>query len=195
MSGTKVTAVQNNIVAFWQCKIANGDPSWIEDIYRDNKKPFISWAEKNCDFGKETLRDIYQSTVIIFYENIFYKKIEKLNSTPCTYLFGIGRNLILKKYRQNKKVEDHKFRLQEHWNFIQLQENDMENTYKLVKAVLETTNEPCKSIIELYYLKGMSIDGIAKQQGYKNANVVKTQKSRCMNAFKEAVKNIEFHEC
>ena len=189
MSGTKETAGQNNIVAFWQQKIANGDPSWIEDIYKDNKEPFISWAEKNYHIDNETLQDIYQNTMVIFYENIFYNKIEKLNSTPSTYLFGIGKNLILKKYRQNKKVEDHKFRLQEHWNFIHLQESDLENTYEAVKEVLDATKEPCKTIIESYYLKGMSIDGIAKQQGYKNANVVKTQKSRCLKVFKEAVKN------
>ncbi|MCH8233980.1 MAG: sigma-70 family RNA polymerase sigma factor [Bacteroidetes bacterium] len=189
MSDTKKLKGRDNIVTYWRDCMQAGDDKWLDAIYRENKEKFISWGKQQYNFDKDALEDVFQRTMISFYENIYYNKIDKLESSLSTYLFGIGKNLILKEFRENKKVQDHRFRLQEHWNFIHLPESDLEKTYEAVKEVLDATKEPCKTIIESYYLKGMSIDGIAKQQGYKNADVVKTQKSRCLKVFKEAVKN------
>jgi len=190
MSDTKKLNSKENIVAYWRNCMESGDESWLEAIYRENRVKFISWGKQKYNLNEDTLEEVFQKTMISFYENIYYNKIDKLESTPSTYVFGIGKNLILKEYRENKKIETHGPRIQEHWKFIELKDIDFNKTYNAVKKVLSETKEPCKTIIESYYLRGMNIRSIAEQNGYKSTDVVKTQKSRCLKALRESVKKI-----
>jgi len=190
MSDTKVQKGKSNVVEEWRDRLGKGDDTWLDGIYQENFEKFKSWASRKYNLGSDELMDIYQQSVISLYENVFYRRLESLDSSPGTYLFGIAKNLILKLLRENKKMEKHELRLQEHWRFIHLDEDQLEETHQAVKRVLGETTEPCKSIIESYYLHGLSIQSIAKKFDYKSPEVVKTQKSRCMKTLKTAVKQL-----
>ena len=45
---------------------------------------------------------------------------------------------------------------------------------------LTHTPEPCASIIRYFYYEGMSMDEIADEIGYRNAQTAKAKKSQCM---------------
>ena len=59
---------------------------------------------------------------------------------------------------------------------------------RLVARLMETIGEPCKSILELFYFRGFSMEAIAERLQYKNENVVKTQKLRCLTSLKNMVR-------
>jgi RNA polymerase sigma-70 factor (ECF subfamily) len=190
MSGTKEQKGEINVIREWRNRLERGDDTWLDELYKENKDKFIIWASRKYDLNDEDLLDVYQSAVLSFYENVYYRRVEQLESAPGTYLFGIAKNLVLKRLRKEKMSERHEIRLQEHWRFLTLDKDNLEDTYQTVQKVLNTTAEPCKSIIEAFYLRGMSIQGIADQYNYKNADVVKTQKYRCMKSLINQVKSL-----
>ena len=69
--------------------IAQGDLARFEEAYLSYRDEFIMWANKNyyCDF--EESRDIYQATVIQFYENVRSGRLTRLTSDLKTYLFAL----------------------------------------------------------------------------------------------------------
>lgn len=190
MLDTKVQEGKKNLIDEWQSKLGKGDDSWLDELYHQNLEKFLSWSSRKYTLDSEELKDIFQQALVTLYENVVYKRITRLDSNPGTYLFGIAKNLVLKRLRNLNKMERHQVKLQEHWNFIQLDEDTLEETYQAVKKVLNETKDPCKIIIESYYLQGMTIQSIADKNNYKSADVVKTQKSRCMKALKTAVNQL-----
>lgn len=58
----------------------------------------------------------------------------------------------------------------------------------IMMKVLEKFAEPCKSIVRLFYFNAYSMNEIADELKYKNEDVVKSQKTRCMKELKRLVK-------
>ena len=86
--------------------IAQGDLAGFENAYLSYRDEFIMWANKNyyCDF--EESRDIYQATVIQFYENVRSGRLTHLTSDLKTYLFAIGKNKIREQREAGRKFRD-----------------------------------------------------------------------------------------
>src|SRR5690606_37629818 len=115
-------------------------------------------------------------------------KLENLECSIKTYLFAIGKNLTLKIFskRQREIVDVNRNHIipdipgdsEESENFRQ----------KVVMKVMEHLGEPCKSLLEAFYFRSLSMHEIAIELAYKNADVVKSQKARCMNEVKKQVK-------
>ena len=56
----------------------------------------------------------------------------------------------------------------------------MEKAYKLLKP-------RCQRLLELFYLEGKSMKEIAELMEFANANVAKTSKNRCFNAWRKGI--------
>jgi RNA polymerase sigma factor (sigma-70 family) len=105
-----------------------------------------------------------------------------------TYLYAIAKNLIYKYHRKNELINRHKVRLYEHYRFISLKTDELENYSHLIHNALANMKEPCKTILNLFYIKGLKLAMIANTMEYTNVDVVKTQKSRCLKKLKEIVR-------
>ena len=57
--------------------------------------------------------------------------------------------------------------------------------YEIMERALSSLGEPCKSLIEGYYLKKMDMQAIAKEFGYTNADNAKNQKYKCFMRLKK----------
>lgn len=58
--------------------------------------------------------------------------------------------------------------------------SDNMEVQSLLGNELNHTPEPCASIIKLFYYENLSMDEIAEEIGYKNAQTAKAKKSQCM---------------
>lgn len=119
-------------------------------------------------------------------------KLSLLDSGLKTYLFAVGKNVLLKKYRIKKKEVSFGDMTSE-LGTAGLDEYDELFNYKnrLIDKVAEVTNnmnEPCKSILKYFYYENLSMDKIAELMKYKNAETVKSQKVRCMKYLEESLK-------
>ncbi len=69
-------------------QIRNGDERAIDEIYVTSKAQFLTFARKLLN-DENILEDIYQDTVIAFYENVRTGKITSLKSSITTYIIGL----------------------------------------------------------------------------------------------------------
>jgi DNA-directed RNA polymerase specialized sigma24 family protein len=118
-------------------------------------------------------------------------RLEKLESGIKTYLFSIGRNVLLKKYDMKKKESNFED-LPADYETLGMSEYDelFNHKNKLIDKVAELAvnmKEPCKSILKYYYYENLSMDRIAEVMKYKNADTVKSQKLRCMKYLEESL--------
>jgi len=59
------------------------------------------------------------------------------------------------------------------------------------KALAQRMNEisdSCRSLLKLFYYRGLTIDDIVEQTHYKDSNTVRSQKSRCLKHLKSLLK-------
>lgn len=63
--------------------------------------------------------------------------------------------------------------------------DEREKTFQLMKNALDRLGEPCRSIIEDFYIKNHSMDEIRGKFGYTNADNAKNQKYKCLQRLKK----------
>ena len=186
MFDTKVK--EDSILNDWTARLNSGDTGWLDDFYKENRSAFLQWGEKKYKLDNEELLDIYQNAMIVLYENVRHNRIEALQATVATYFYGIAKNLVYKYYRKNELINRHEVRLSEHFQFISTSANNLETHYKRLNRGLENIKEPCKTILDLFYMKGLKLGMIAEELKYSSTDVLKTQKSRCLKRLKELVR-------
>jgi len=54
-----------------------------------------------------------------------------------------------------------------------------------LERTLNELGNPCKQLLESYYYLGLKMKAIASKLGYKNADVAKNLKGRCLKKLKK----------
>jgi RNA polymerase sigma factor (sigma-70 family) len=160
--------------------LAINDRKSIETIY----KLFYNMVQSliiNNNGSSDDARDIFQETVIVLYEKAKTGSFE-LNCQLKTYVYSVSRRLWLKKLQQQQRFLPSINGLDE---TVQVEE-DLESHgqrnaefHTMEKALLHL-GEPCKSLIEAFYLQKKSMTDIAGHFGYTNADNAKNQKYKCL---------------
>jgi len=169
-------------------KIRNGDKTQIEAIYNNHRSEFISWIGKLYHCSCEDACEVYHYAVITFYENIMCNKLTVLDCSVKTYLFAIGRKKYLERLKSQKKFEynnDHAL-----INLPDVQKTDAlikEQQLECVERGLEKLGEPGRTILELFYYHGKSMEEIARLLQYKNSATAKNLKYKCLNKLRKIV--------
>ncbi len=162
----------------------------LKEVYNNYRNEFLLWAVKHYDCTMEEAKDVFQQTIVIFYENIINGKVTEISTQVKTYLFGIGKNKILELLRSKKKrmpeAVDENFEVQE----IYYSEIDEVYEEKLlnVESSLALLGDPCKSILEQYYYHKKSMMEISEILDYKNRDTVKNMKYKCLQRLKQIFK-------
>ncbi len=60
-----------------------------------------------------------------------------------------------------------------------------EDRFVMMERALTGLGEPCKTLIEDFYIRNMSMQAIAEKFGYTNPENAKTQKYKCMLRLKK----------
>ena len=166
----------------------------IRSFYRDHRDEFIRFGIK-YGMDKGSLIDIFQDVVIIFFEQKEAGKIDQLNCTDKTYLFSLGKYKIIENLRKKKKNANYlsEQTYEVHINPEEFRETTLTERQKKLAYGLKQLGEKCRNLITLFYLRQLTISEIVEMMGYKNENVVKAHKSRCMKNLKENVSKIKLN--
>ncbi|MGB1241605.1 MAG: RNA polymerase sigma factor [Chitinophagales bacterium] len=175
----------------WLELIKSGDEKTITELYETYRKEFFVWIKNKYQCTDEEALDAYQESVLVLYNNVKKGKLIKFTSSIKTYLFAIGRNVVLynrrKFQREQSGITDKEIgRIADSESAqVNLQISDSQ------KILMDTLNEmtnTCKSLIMLYYTHNLPFKKIAKKLGYKSETVARMQKMRCMKKMKVLVK-------
>ncbi len=168
--------------------IKNGDKKELAELYKAYRNEFVGWASGHFQCSKEEARDIYQASIITFYDNIMREKLQQLNGSVKTYLFAIGKNKIMELRRAYKKFDLTKD--VQNMDVEDLPDNlkqQKEKHLQIVQDSLDKMGEPCRTMLELYYYHEAGLDELAEMLHYKNSDTVKNLKSRCLVRLRELV--------
>lgn len=157
----------------------------LEQLYVSCREDFVAFGRR-YSMSEADILDVYQDAIIVFFENVNSGKITQLSSTIKTYLFSIGKYKLIDKFKQNGRViktevlENIEAPLD---NTFEEQINLNHRQHQLKDAINELGGQ-CKELLILFYYRQYSIDAIQAEMDYKNGNVVKAHKSRCMKSLR-----------
>ncbi len=136
--------------------------------------------------------DAFQEAVICAYENIRAGKF-RAESGLGSYISSIALFIWLHQQRKSDRARRHLAELSEEQmkaasdveSFLHQERND------LVRQLLDRLPEPCRKILQYAYYQGYSMEEIARRFEFKNAQVARNKKSRCLKRLKELLNTSE----
>ena len=175
----------------WIDKLKTSENKTLKEIYLNHRKPFTSHIIKKYDLLEEEAKEIFQLSVIVFYDNVMTGKLTTLSVNLKSYLMGIAHNKIHELYRVKQKEVKCKSAFASMISTIMhpgTEQNDIARTRinSIVEAI-QQIGDPCRSILELFYYKNRSIKDITLHFNYKNENTTKSLKYKCVQRIKKYI--------
>lgn len=153
------------------------DESWFYDQYRMIRPDFLAWSTFSYNLAEEDAKDLFQEAFVIFWKNIHGGRLEELTCEPKTYVFSIGKHLILNFMKKNNRTVTFSDpglikAIDNPW----IMEHERAHNMRFVKDMLQQLPEKDRRVLELYYMEEKDMRAIADELGYKNADVAKKKK-------------------
>lgn len=164
--------------------LARNQTQSVETIYREHFN-MIKLMVLSNNGSIDDASDLFQEAMIVLYEKACSADFE-LTCQLKTFIYSICRRLWLKRLKQNgrflfsenleetvhveKEIDDHEV---------------IEADFVLMESSMKKLGEPCKSLLEAYYIEKKQMQEIAANFGYTNADNAKTQKYKCLVRLKK----------
>lgn len=164
--------------------LARNDKKAIETIYKENFN-LIQTLVNNNNGSTEDAKDIFQEAMIVLYQKVQSGSFE-LNCQIRTFVYSVCRRLWLKRLMQQSR-----YSLQENPEELILVDEEMDDHEKrdsqftMMEKAMGNLGEPCKSLLEAFYLQKKTMQEIAGTFGYTNAENAKSQKYKCLVRLKK----------
>ena len=160
--------------------LAQNDHNAVETIYAKHYGMVQSLIINNNGTSDDA-RDIFQEAMIVLYEKAVSGSFE-LQCLLKTYIYSVCRRLWLKRLNQLQRVIPDINGLEETTPVEEeIDHHDQRNQeYKLMEKALSSLGEPCKSLLEAFYVQKKNMGIIAANFGYTNADNAKNQKYKCL---------------
>jgi RNA polymerase sigma factor (sigma-70 family) len=172
-------------------RIQENDRTVLGDVYAKFRKMVISHI-KNHGGSNEEAEDIYQESIIVFWQNVSSGKFE-LTAKISTYLVAVAKNKWMVELRKRKFniTEDPPENTQNDDPLILDEMIENEDSEK-IRTALDQIQPVCKKLLILFYFEERSMEEIAQILQFANPNVAKSKKYQCKDALKKMLlKNVE----
>lgn len=164
--------------------LARQDKKAIETIYKENFN-LIQSLVLNNNGSTEDAKDVFQEAMIVLYQKVQTGTFE-LNCQLKTFVYSICRRLWLKRLMQQNR-----YALYENHEDLVIVDEEVEDheqrnlEFSLMEKAMNSLGEPCRSLLEAFYLQKKGMQEIAASFGYTNADNAKTQKYKCLMRLKK----------
>lgn len=166
----------------WISEIRNNENAALRQLYSLYKADCINWLTSKGNVQLEDAKEIFQTSVVILYDNVISGKLEQLNSNVKSYLIGICKNKAYELYRAQKKTNiTDKFPTIRSYVIEGVSEKEeLEERIDEMTIALNTLGDPCRLLLQLFYYKKKSMEEITGMMQYKNAATTKNLKYKCI---------------
>jgi RNA polymerase sigma factor (sigma-70 family) len=165
--------------------LARSDKKAVETIYKENYNMVQSLIINN-NGSVEVAKDVFQEAMIVLYEKVCSGSFE-LNCQVKTYIYSVCRRIWLKRLQQLNRystgAENYESTVPVDEDLDEHERRNVE--FEMMDKAIGHLGEPCKSLIEAYYLQKRSMQEIAVNFGYTNADNAKNQKYKCLMRLKK----------
>lgn len=165
--------------------LARNETKAVETIYRENYNTIQALIINN-NGSADDAKDIFQEAMIVLYEKVRSGTFE-LNCQIKTYVYSVSRRLWLKRLQQLNRysapVENLESLVPVEDEIEAHEQRNLE--FDMMNRAISSLGEPCKSLLEAYYLQKRNMQDIAASFGYTNADNAKNQKYKCLMRLKK----------
>jgi RNA polymerase sigma factor (sigma-70 family) len=164
--------------------IKNNSEAALQRLYKAYFPMILNFIINNNGTEQEA-KDVYQEAIIIFYEKT--QEGFQLSCKIKTYIYSVCRRQWLKRLYEKNKYRGNIDDMEEYINV----ESEMpaaeekEEQFRIMGDSLNQLGEPCRTIIEDFYIKDLSMDEITDKFGYTNSDNAKNQKYKCLQRLKK----------
>lgn len=172
------------------------DSQYIEGIYHQSEEilgklyklhyPMVLQLVLMNNGSEQDAKDVYQEAIIVLCEKVRLGTFE-LNSKLKTFIYSVSRRLWLKRLTVKSRFTGELKDFEE----IGVLDEEMDHHHKkeenflAMGVALARLGEPCKSLIEDFYMHDQSMLQISEKFGYTNPDNAKTQKYKCLMRLKK----------
>lgn len=155
------------------------------EMYHAYRNKVMAWTVKRFHVSGTEAGELYQEAFIICYYQVRSGRLTEIRCDPGTYLIGIIKNL-MKQQRSHQpflSLDD----VPDTSSVSNIAEKEIAEAYNIlrVQQLLDRIQDPCRTLLKLFYQQRFSLEAIASRLGYKNANVVKKKKSQCLKKLRD----------
>jgi RNA polymerase sigma factor (sigma-70 family) len=165
--------------------LANNDRKAVETIYQENFNTVQALIINN-NGSTDDAKDIFQEAIIVLYEKLRSGSFE-LQCQIKTFLYSVSRRLWLKRLQQQNRYTAPGDSMEAVVPVEEdLEAHEQRNAeFEMMEQAINHLGEPCKSLLEAYYLQKQNMQVIAASFGYTNADNAKNQKYKCLMRLKK----------
>lgn len=156
------------------------------DLYRYTF-PQVANAIMQEGGDRQVARDVFQNALIVLLERIRSDDFV-LTCSAGTYLHSVSINIwrnLRRKLAQRAIQVDIKDFPNSMTETIYFEE--IPGDYEKLAALLEKMEDPCKSLLENFYVRELSWEAIAEKMGYASAGSARNQKYKCIERIRKAL--------
>lgn len=166
-------------------EIRKNNAGVLRELYKTHF-PMVSHLICSNSGSEQEAKDVYQEAVIAFYEKVQDPTFQ-LTCKIKTYLYAVSRRIWLKRLAEKKRYFGN---IEETETFLGIEEEmqhieAQETSFRLMAEAMNQLGEPCRSILEDFYLNDRSMEDIREKFGYTNTDNAKNQKYKCLQRLKK----------
>ena len=153
-------------------------------LYKNIQPKITIWIKQN-NGSLDEAQDVFQDSVISFYQFVLKGKFKEENSIE-GFLFYIARNKWINRVKQINKTGE-----QLPLNLIETkpEEEKNNNRSKEIEQLLSQLGEVCKELLTYSIFYKMSMEDISLRMGYSSQDAVKTKNYKCKQRLVKIVKD------
>lgn len=172
----------------------NDTDQLFRQLYREKEK-FTNYICHKFGCSREDAHELFQDSCIAMFQNIKNGRLTRLSVASSTYLISIGVHQMMDKLKRpwtETAISESNFEqleryLQNEKEADELLTEKMELADRLMEQI---ASSHCRDILWGYYWENLNMEELAVRLNKKNADVVKTQKSQCIQKLKNHIKNV-----
>lgn len=150
----------------------------VEQLYILYRVQFMGYLRKRYQLAEDVASDIYHDSFLLMVDNIRTGKYRKQDASLLTYLLGIGKNLVLKRFQKEDELP-----LVAEWLSELLPDADWKYAQEEAYRLVNEGDSVCNRILQFFYWNRLSMAEIAERLGYQSADVAKSKKNSCLRRF------------
>lgn len=169
--------------------LATGERDAVAEIYRLYRPMLVKWMMTRG--GKEEdADDVFQDVLMVLYDKAKLPEF-CLTCKLSTYLFAVSKRLWYKKIEKAGNTVYFGTDEEDDSSLGYLYDSDInihiekEEEFNKLTVAMEKLGEPCSALLKAFYMQNKSMQDIAQDFNYTNAENAKTQKYKCLMRLKK----------
>jgi len=154
-------------------------------LYESNRRMVEAFVARNSGTESDA-EDLLQEAVIVLWERVRSGRFE-YSAKLSTFIFATAQNIWRRRLARMKRETPTDFNdtTPAQDDISPLEELIEDERSKKIATALVKLGEPCKTLLVLFYWDEQSMDEIAKQMSFANADTVKSKKYQCKKALEK----------